>query len=300
MAGVTGKAQIDQATRTFLAASRYTLQERPGVVWSSIRHEDLPKQQGPSVNIPKYGQVSTFALTEGVDMAQSQQITDTLMTLTPAEYGTQVFLTDLMLMTVKDEFMRVAGRIQADSFDRQREQTLCDDASNFSVTNGAAAAACTVGHVMANHATIKGAAQADGTSGRGGEPGPDPVCGIVTPAIAHDIKKTMVGGIGAAGNTQNAPDFSKGGKQYGQFMVDEVSIKTTVNLTKDTNDDVVCPFLSKEAWIGVTLGGGPSAENERDASMRGWEINYVGRWARGEYNDSWGVASTHDSAKPTS
>lgn len=299
MAGVTGKAQIDQATRTFLAASRYTLQERPGVLWSSIRVENLPKQQGPSVNIPKYGQVSTYALTEGVDMAQAQQITDTLMTLTPAEFGSQTFLTDLMLMTVKDEFMRVAGRIQADSFDRQREETLCDDASNFSSTNGAASNAATVGTVLANHARIKGAADADGTAGRGNEPGPDPVCGIVTPAIAHDISKNMVGGIGAAAATQHPPQTDRY-EDAGNFMVGPVTIKTTVNLSKDTSDDVVCPFLSKEAWIGVTLGGGPTAENERDSSMRGWEINYVGRWARGEYNDSWGVASTHDSALPTS
>lgn len=300
MAGVTGKAQIDQATRTFLAASRYTLQERPGVLWGSIRHEDLPKQQGPSVNIPKYGQVSTYALTEGVDMSQAQQITDTLMTLTPSEYGAQVFLTDLMLMTVKDEFMRVAGRIQADSFDRQREETLCDDASNFSVTNGAGAAALTVGHVLANHARIKGAAAADGTAARGGEPGPDPICGIVTPAISHDLQKNLVGGMGASAATQISPSLDKLGKDSGSYMVGQTTIKTSVNLLKSTADDVVCPFLSKEAWIGVTLGGGPSGENERDASKRGWEINYVGRWARGEYNDSWGVASTHDSALPTS
>src|SRR3990167_9683629 len=101
MAGVTGTTQIDQAVEKFLAASRYTLQERPGVVARSIQNIRLPENSGPSVNIPKYGTVTTYALTEGVDMAQAQQISDTLMTITPAEFGAQVILTDLMMMTVK-------------------------------------------------------------------------------------------------------------------------------------------------------------------------------------------------------
>ena len=297
-AGVTGKSQIDQATRKYLAGSRYTLQERPGVIWSSIRVENLPKSQGPSVNIPKYGTVSTFALTEGVDMAQAQQITDTLMTLTPAEFGAQVVLTDLMMMTVKDEFFRVAGRILGDSFDRQREETLADDFDNFTGINPAATTTATLGHVLANHARIKGNAVGDGTAGRGGEPGPDPISLIVTPAVSHDIVKTLVGGIGAAAATQIAPDTSI--SQGTQYEVMGTTIKTSVNLNKNATDDVKCGHFSKEALIGVTLGGGPDAERERDASLRGWELNFVGRWARGEYNDGWGIESEYDSALPTS
>ena len=298
-AGVTGKTQIDQATRKFLAESRFTLQERPGVIASSVRVENLPKNQGPAINIPKYATVSTFALTEGVDMAQAQQITDTLMTLTPTEFGAQVILTDLMVMTVKDEFFRVAGRILADSFDRQREETLADDFDNFTGTNGGTGNALTIGTVMANHARIKGAALSDGTIGRGGEPGPDPVTGIVTPAAAHDLKRTMVGGLGAAAAAQVVPALDRAAFSE-EFAVAGVSIKTTVNLNKDTADDVKCGFFSKESTILVNLGGGPSVERERNASLRGWELNFVGRWARGEYNDAWGVESLHDSSLPTS
>src|SRR3990167_1710592 len=174
MPGVTVKTQIDQATRTFLAESRYTLQERPGVIAGSIRRERLPEHQGASVNIPKYGTVTTYALTEGVDMAQAQQITDTLMTITPAEFGAQVILTDLMMMTVKDEFFRVAGRILADSFDRQREQTLCDDFDNYSNNQGTTTGvALNLGNIMAGHAALKYGQRAAG-AGRGGEPAPDP------------------------------------------------------------------------------------------------------------------------------
>jgi hypothetical protein len=299
MAGVTGKSQIDQATKKFLAESQYTLQERPGVVASSIRREKLPDHQGPSVNIPKYGQVTTYYLTEGVDMAQAQQITDTLMTLTPAEYGAQVVLTDMMLSTVKDEFFRVAGRILADSFDRQREEALCDDMGNYSnALAGGAADVFTLGHLMAGHAAIK-YGQPAAAAGRGGEPGPDPVTCVCTPAQSFQLKKTLVGGVGDAAATQVVPATDRAAFSE-QYSVAGVNVKTSVNINKDAADDAYLGEFSKEAQILVELGAGPGVEKERDASLRGWELNFVGRWARGEYNDSWGLEGLFDSASPTS
>jgi len=296
---ITVKASIDDAVEKYVAEARYTMQERPGVIWGSIRTERLPEHSGPAVNIPKYGTVNTFALTEGIDMAQAQEITDTGLAITPAEYGAQVILTDLQLQTTKDDFFRVAGRILGDSFDRQREQTLCDDCDNFSVALGSAGTALNLGHVMAAHGSIKYNAPENGTAGRGGEPGPDPIYGFITPAQAHSLKKTMVGGIGAAGATQVVPALDRAGYSE-QFEAGGVMIKTTVNFNKDSSDDVKAGFLSKEAWIGVELGGGPGAEKERDASLRAWEVNFVGRWARAEYNDAWGREGVFDSALPTS
>lgn len=295
----TTKASIDDAVEKYLAESRYTMQERPGVIWRNIRIENLPENDGPAVNVPKYGTVNTYALTEGIDMAQAQEITDTGLVITPAEFGAQVVLTDMMLMTVKDEFFRVAGRVLGDSFDRQREQTLCDDMDNFSVALGSAGTALNLGHVMAAHASVKYNAPANGTAGRGGEPAPDPINGFITPAMAHSLKKTMAGGIGAAANTQITPDRSQVDFSE-EFNAGGVMIRTTINFNKDSSDDVKGGVMSKEAYIGVQLGGGPSAEKERDASLRGWEVNFVGRWARAEYNDAWGREFLFDSALPTS
>ena len=300
MPGVTGKTQIDQATGTFLAESRYTLQERPGVIASSVRRERLPENKGASVNIPKYGTVTTYALTEGVDMAQAQQITDTLMTITPAEFGAQVILTDLMMMTVKDEFFRVAGRILGDSFDRQREQTFADDFDSFSISIGADGTVLNVGHVMAAHAGIKyGTALADGTAGRGGEPGPDPITSVLGYPQIHGLKKAMAGGIGAAGATQVVSNLDRGAWSE-SFNLAGTTVKGSVNLNKAADDTIKGGTFSKEATILVELGAGPGVEKERDASLRGWELNFVGRWARGEYNDAWGREMLGESVQPSS
>lgn len=296
---VTQKSSIDNAVDTYVAESRYTMQERPGVVWKNIRKEILPSNSGPSVNVPKYGTINTVALTEGVDMAMAQEITDTGLAITPAEYGAQVILTKMLLMTTKDEFFRVAGRILGDSFDRQREQTLCDDLDNFSVALGAAASVLNLGNIMAGYAAIKYNAPADGTAGRGGEPAPDPVFGFFTPSQIHALKKTMVGGIGAAGATQVTPDLSRTDYQD-EFNAGGVNIRGTININKDSSDDAKGGIMSKEAIIGVQIGGGPEAEKEYDSSLRAYEVNFVGRWARAEYNDAWGREMLFDSALPTS
>jgi hypothetical protein len=296
---ITTSLSIDDAVKTFVAESRYTMQERPGVVWGSISKETLPEKNGPTVTVPKFGQVNTYGLTQGVDMAQAQEITDSGISITPAEYGAQVILTDYLMMTAKDDFFRVAGRLLGESFDRQREQTLCDDFDNFSVTAGGAATAMNIGHVMAMNYSLKYNAPANGSAGRGGEPAPGRILGFITPATAHSLRKTMAGGIGAAAATQFTPDLSKAPAGQ-EFMADEVMIKTTINLNKDTSDDVKCGFLSPEAIIGVQLGSGPSAEKERDASLRAYEVNFTGYWGRAEYNDAWGREFVADSALPTS
>ena len=305
MAGVTGKAQIDQAVEKFVAESRYTLQERRGPIRSVINTVRLPENEGPSVNIPKYGTVTTSALTEGVDMAQAQQITDTGMVLTPSEYGAQVVLTDMMMMTVKDEFMGVASRILADSFDRQQDQTLCDDGANFSVSLGSAGTAMNIGHLMAAEAAIKYGSPAAG-AGRGGEPGPGTVHVFHTPAGFHPVKKGLSGQTGgavvqASGGTANQPGSPPDPQGFSEnFMVGTVSCHTDINFNKDASDDAIGIALVPDAWILVELGPAAGIETERDASLRGTEVNYVGRWARGEYRDAWGKGMTFDSAAPTS
>lgn len=301
MAGVTGTAQIDQAVEKFVAESRYTLQERRGVARSTMRVETLPSGQGPSVNIPKYGQVSTFALTEGVDMTQAQQITDTGMVITPTEYGSQVILTDLNMMEAKDSFMEVARRILRDSFDRQQDQVLCDDFANHSLDIGAGAAVLNVGEVMAGHASIKYNAPANGSAGRGGEPAPDPTFGVFTPAQIHALNKTLIGGAGASGATQITPETERSRPVEGSFTIPGMpglTIMSDINIEKDASDDAVGVIRSKEANILVELGE-VSIKPERDESLRGTEVNIVGRWARGEYDDDWGRKATFDSALPT-
>lgn len=296
---ITGPSSIDDAVQVMVAESRFVMEERPGVLWDGISKEDFPLHVGRSVKVPKYGTVQTYVLTEGVDLTMAQEITDSSISITPSEYGAKVVVTDVERDTIRDDFWQVAGRLLGASFDRQREQTLCDDAANFSVTAGSAGTAFNLGHAMAMYAALNYNGPAAGTAGRGTEAAPDPIYAFLTPATAHSLKKTMVGGIGAAAATQVVPDLSRA-KFAQEFEAGGCMVRTTINLNKDTSDDVVCPIMSAMAWIGVEHGGGPGAKRQTDISLRAEEIVFSGRWGRAEYNDRWGRAFTADSTDPTS
>lgn len=303
MAGPTGTAQITDAVERFLAESRYTLQERDGVVRHTIEVETLPENEGPNYLVPKYGQVNTYALTDGVDMAQAQQITDTIMTITPAEFGAQVVLTDMMMMTVRDQFYNVATKILRDSFDRQQDQTLCDDMDNYSIALGADGTVLTLSHVMAGVAAISDAGRAaDGTAGRGGEIAPRPYFLCHAPPAIHTLNKTLIGGAGSAGATTITPETERARKTSGSFTIPGIDCTVVVNTNflKASDDTIKGGLYSKMAQILVELGGAAAPESQRDASLRATEVNYVGRWGRGEYNDNWGREMLFESVRPAS
>jgi hypothetical protein len=298
----TSTSSIDDAVEKFVAKSRYTLQERRGVMRDSLNFEALPLNEGPNVTVPKYGQVSTTGLTEGVDMTNAQEILDTPTVVTPGEYGAKVILTKMMLMTVRDSFFTVATNVLRDSFNRQQNQTLSDDMDNFSIALGSAGTALNVGNVMAAHASLKYNAPANGSAGRGGEPAPDPISLVLTPSQIHSLRKTLVGGIGAAANTQVSPEMGRGGSVEGTFTIDSLpglTIKSNIDITKDASDDAKGGMFSKMAIQGAELGG-TEVDKDYDQSLRGWEVVIVGRWGRTEYDDNFGREMLFDSALPTS
>lgn len=298
----TTQASIDDAVLRFVAKSRDTLQERDGVMWNSLQHENLPTGQGSTVTVPKYNQLTVGQLTDGIDMTQSQEILDTPTTITPSEWGGQIVLTDMMMMTVRDSFFELGSRMLRNAYNRQVNITLSDDIDNLSVTMGSAGTAFNLGHLMAGHASIKYNAPANGTAGRGGEPAPDPTYCVATPSQIHSLRKTMVGGIGAAANTQITPDMSQAKKVEGEFTIDGIpglTVKSNLDITKDTSDDAKLGIFAA-LWQIVTELGSVSIKQTRDESLRGTEVNIVGRWGRSEYDDNFGREGTFDSALPTS
>ena len=91
------------------------------------------------------------------------------------------------------------------------------------------------------------------------------------------------------------PAVELGAPAFGQLL-EGADIKVAIVEERFKSRHVI----HQEATILAELGGGPTAERQRDASLRAWEINFVGRWGRGEYNDAWGYGIFADSIMPTS
>ncbi len=298
----TTQASIDDAVKRFVGRSQYTLQEREGVMWESLMHDDLPSGEGPQVIVPKYNQLTVGQLTDGIDMVNAQEILDTPTAIVPSEWGGQVVLTDMMMMTVRDSFFDVGSRILRNAYNRQVNMELSDDMDNESIALGSAGTALNIGHLMAAHASIKYNAPANGSAGRGGEPAPDPTNGVFTPSQLHSLRKTLVGGVGASAATQITPEMERAKKVEGSFTIDGIpglTVKSNIDIQKDTNDDAKGGVFS-EMWEIISQLGEVGIARQRDESARSWELNIVGRWGRTEYEDSFGREMFFDSALPTS
>lgn len=73
---------------------------------------------------------------------------------------------------------------------------------------------------------------------------------------------------------------------------------TSANITIDSGDDAIGAVFNSNA-LGFDSREAPTLEPERDASLKGWELNMSAGYAVGELRDEWGVSLTHDATEPT-
>jgi hypothetical protein len=66
-------------------------------------------------------------------------------------------------------------------------------------------------------------------------------------------------------------------------------------MSVDSSDDAVACVAVKESLISVIFMQ-PKMDPEWDASLRAWELNYVGDYGQVEYQGIWGYAITSDAA----
>jgi hypothetical protein len=305
-AGVTTRAAVPYSVPTeFIAAVRLKTQVG-SVMRNLIFHDELPEGEGPIYELTELARVTAYALTEGVDMAQAQQITDAHLEVTPAEYGAQVFLSDLAKnqITRRTNLMRMAGQILGQAFVTKEDCDLISLMDGFSVALGGAATALVPGYIMAAGAAIKGGGQAASTAITAGtqEPGPDPIQGVFTSAQMHAVRKAIaLGTLTTAGVAQPRSDLADAvlkGASVGK--IGDVNVYLDDNIGKDSSDDAKGGVFSKQALVHIGFAGGPKMEPERDASMRGTELNIVGIYGTGEWKDAWGREMLFDAAAPTS
>lgn len=304
-AGVTTKAAVPYSVPTEMIAEVRLKTQVGSVMRNLVFSDNLPEGEGPIYELTELSRATAYALTEGVDMANLQQITDSHLEVTPAEYGAQVFITDLARdqITRKTNLMRMAGQILGNSFITKEDVDLLTLLDGFSVDLGAAARALVPGYIMAAGAAIKGGGQATGaiTSGTQ-EVAPDPIYGVFTSAQIHSVRKTLALGVTPASSIMGISSEYAGRMLEGAKVgkIGDVTVYVDDNLGKDSADDAIGGVFAKNALVYVGFRGGPKMEPERDPSMRGTELNIVGVYGTGEWKDGWGRQMTFDAAAPTS
>lgn len=308
--------QLDSTITIFAAFKE--LRDESGVVRRLATSMPLKANTGTAVNVINYGRLAAYGLSDGVDMAQAQDLADTTTSYTPAEVGVQVILAKTALRrNPNPALMRQVGRIMHSAYDKKEDADGCAQFASFTPAVGSAATIMSIGHFLAMDAELR-----VGHSTSLPEPAPDPKAAVFHPcSIAALAGRTAGFAAGwditaaAAPGTAYTPNSVAGNvvKTDSSFSDDIVrrgpkSIATIMgcslygdaNISVDGSGDAIGAMFSKEGLIYVPEME-PAMVEDDDPSLRGVEENLVGSYCYGVYRSSaYGCKGTFDATIPTS
>lgn len=293
MVGVIGTGQIDDLQKKVIGAVRFTLQETVTPIGDGFKKITAQDGQDDTLNTPKYSTVTAFGLTEGVDMAQAQQVTDSSVPISASEVGVQVVPTRKMLRTVGTAgMMRDLGTIMGSAMIVKNEQDFATLIDGFGNVVGADGSSATIGQMRAAIAQIRGAS----------EPQTDiaNIRVVIHPYTWHDMSDAgrplnLTSGVfpgeqtAEAFRTKTAPPTA---------MVDGLPVWLSTNLATSSTNVRNGVYHRDSAFI--YLFEPEHMDPEYDASGRWTEMNLIMDYGYAEVNDSFGREWRADITAPTS
>lgn len=292
---ITTDTVLADTVPTVLEKARFTQRFR-AIMASLCWNIKKELHDGKTINVPYFGIVTASALTEGVDMTASQDMEDTLVTITPSEVGCKIILTDKLVRDNNEDIKAAAGRILGEAMEYKRDYDLLGQindapASSPDHTLGDGSAALTMGNIAAARALLAGNATAYGG------PAPQPYACVHHPYVLLDIVDILtpvnpavasLEGMGLAGEVLRGYTI---GRLFGMPIIEDGNLDTATckGGVFATGEGGAIILGTADEW---------SVEPERDASLRATELNVVGEYGVGEYEDAWIVELYMDATTP--
>ena len=314
-AGTSGTLQVSLPT----ILSRFLLLEQErGKVLNCATRETMPPHTGNTFNYLNYGQLLAYATAEGVDAAQAQTLSDAKTSFTPGEIVVNVVVSDRTVDRVADpNLIGQVGEMCMNAIELKEDQDGCAKFSSFTPTLGSSGTVCSVGHLLAGEAILR-----IGNSQATPEPAPGPWFGILHPSTlaAAGVKLIPL----SAAIASNASDLTKAEGTAGklgatvglgvtndlgwevlagkgllrQLELGEMVVIADANVSLSTND-ATCAIFAQRGLVYVSEVT-PYQKQERDESLRGFEITNVESYAWGNYRPAaYGIKCTFDATTPT-
>lgn len=292
---ITTTTVLADTVPTILEKARFT-QRFVAVMASLVWNIKKQLHDGSTVNIPYFGIVEARNLTEGVDMTTAEDMEDTLVTITPGEVGCKIILTDKLVRDNSEDIKSAAGRILGEAMEYKRDFDLIGEIDNAPTSNpdhtlGAGSSALTMGEIAAGRALLTGNAVTYRGPWRGS------MACVHHPYVLLDLVDVMtpvnpavasLEGVGLAGQVLMSYTI---GRLFGMPIIEDGNIPTA---------ECKGGVISTGEGSGIVLATADEwgIEAERDASLRATELNIVGEYGVGIYNNAWIVELYMDATEP--
>ena len=290
---ITTTAELGDTIPTVIEEARHTAQFQ--AVMASLCWKITKEMgDGKTVNVPYWGEVTAVGLTEGTDMTASSTMEDTNVRITPAEVGVKIILTDKLVRDNMNDVKAAAGKILGAAMEKKRDQDLLGQFADATTDLGGSND-LTMGFIAASRALLAGNATTTGG------PAPLPYVCVHHPFVLLDLVDVVTPiapvaaslAIGTALTDEILRNYTIG-RLFGMPIIEDG------NIAIDATPDAQGAVFASGTGGGIILATANewSVEPQRDASLRGWELNIVGEYGVGEYLPGWIVGLNSDAATP--
>lgn len=281
MAQTATTGNLENASRIIVTTSRYT-EEHNAPALALLEKFTLPKG-AKSVTVPKVAQMSMSDLVDGQDIIDEEEIGMTTVSLTAAEVGAKVIITDKLLGEQVDNVWTMIGRQLGDGMARKKDNDVIELWPNLN--GGTSLSADNQTFSTANvHAAISYAkANKFGSQ----------VYIVHHPNAVAELSKasaTTADTAAAAGLTNGWSVDLLQNFYSGLRPINGVSIFEDGNIAKISGQDSGYGVIADKTAMAYLSSRESKPERQRDASLRGWELVLTADYGVFELDDSRGAS----------
>jgi len=287
--GITTTGSLADSLPTLIASARIT-REMEGVMPQLVDKVTLGKGTGPTWNEVKYDQVTAQPITETTVLDNPQQLSDSLLSITPTVVGVMTVITDRVADRITKNGLAKTGSLAQNAMQRKKDEDGLVVLDGFSNSYCGAGSTLTSGHIAAAMALITGNAT---------ETAKPPYRCVLHPYQIHDIEDEIVAGVGtypvAEGLTARV--FTEGFRG----MIAGAQLYPDGNIVEDSGNDMKGGVFAQEAIV-LVQGRSPRMTPVRDEALGGGatKIYHYDEYSYGERLDTWGAELFSDGIAPTS
>jgi hypothetical protein len=256
-----------------------------------VDRQRLPEGSGLNWNEIALSQLEAQDITETTKLENHQQLVDTLFSVTPAQVGLSIKVTDRARRRIDKKVAAQIGSLGQRAMNTKKDKNLLAVGASATTDLGTAGNPMTSGLVSAASARV---------TGNTTEPGVEmPKYFVGTSFHLKDLQDEIVSGLGTypipAGLTQDTYRRGFSGTLYNmESYIDD-------NITVDSSDDAIAIAFGRDGIVHVE-GYSPRAVTVRDEFYGGGADIMVmyDEYATGVRQQAWLYAITADSTAPTS
>jgi len=272
-------------------SSARIVREFEGIMPQLVDKKTLGKGIGLTWQEVSYAQLTAQAITETQDLDNPQQLSDTLLTITPTVVGIETFVTDRVRARIFAEGLARIGALAQNAIQRKKDE------DGITVLDGATTSLCGAGTTLASGYVSAAAARIRGNAT---EPGLPPLRCVVHGYQIKDFYDELVAGVGTSvvDEGPTATVFQNGFK----LPIAGVEVYEDGNITIDSSDDAKGGVFAKEAIVLVQGRAARIVSVRREERGGGGDsIYHYDEYAYGERSPgNWLYEIYSDAVAPTS